>query len=112
MSTRKVHNVNIVRDNRHIKKNYFDRIKGENVKQGGPETGKGKKPKANKVGLITLYFLGVQENAYNWVVDSGNTCHICNSKELFKDFYSLPRSEVSPKVTAVPWKQLVPVLLK
>jgi hypothetical protein len=75
----------------HIQKNCFDRIKEEKAKQGAPETGKGKKPKANKaVGLITRHVLGVQANTHNC---SGATCHICNSKELFEEFRPLSRSE-------------------
>ena len=36
-------------------------------------------------------FLGVREPAHDSIVDSGATCHICKSKELFEDFH--PPSE-------------------
>ena len=48
------------------------------------ETPKGKK-KPSKVGLFTRHVLGVQESAQNWIVDSGATCHISNTKELFQE---------------------------
>ena len=49
----------------------------------------GKSPKSKKVGLVTRHVLGVREPAHDWIVDSGATCHICNSKELFEDFHPL-----------------------
>ncbi len=36
--------------------------------------------------LLTSHVLGVSKPAQHWIVDSGATCHICNSKELFEDF--------------------------
>ena len=29
----------------------------------------------------------------HWIVDSGATCHICISKELFEDFHSLQKPQ-------------------
>ena len=50
----------------------MERIKSEGKdKQSGAETQKGKKPKSNKIGLVTHHVLGVREPAQNWVVDSG-----------------------------------------
>ena len=37
--------------------------------------------------------LGVREPTQNWIVDSGATCHICNSKELFEDLHPLSRPQ-------------------
>ena len=75
----------------HIQKNCTKRIKAEEekAKQGGSESVGGKSPKGKKVGLVTRHVLGVREPANDWIVDSGATCHICNSKELFKDFQPL-----------------------
>ena len=75
----------------HIQKNCTKRIKAEEekAKQGGSETVGDKSPKGKKVGLITRHVLGVREPAHDWIVDSGATCHICNSKELFEDFNPL-----------------------
>ena len=47
-----------------------------------------KSPKAKKVRLVTRHVLGVREPAHDWIVDSGATCHICNSKG-FEDFHPL-----------------------
>ena len=55
----------------------------EKAKRGG------KSPKGKKVGLVTRHVLGVREPAHDWIVDSGATCHIYNSKELFEDFHPL-----------------------
>ena len=55
----------------------------EKAKQGG------KSPQGKKVGLATRHVLGVRELAHDWIVDSGATCHIYNSKELFEDFRPL-----------------------
>ena len=69
----------------HIQKNCTERIKSEGKdKQEATETQKGKKSRPNKVGLLTSHVLGVQESAQNWIVDSGATCHISNTKELFE----------------------------
>ena len=75
----------------HIQKNCTKRIKAEEekAKQGGSDTVGGKSPKTKKVGLITQHVLGVREPAHDWIVDSGATCLICNSKELFEDFNPL-----------------------
>ena len=75
----------------HIQKNCTKRIKAEEekAKQGESETVGGKSPKGKKVGLITRHVLGVREPAHDWIVDSGATCHVCNSKELFEDFNPL-----------------------
>jgi hypothetical protein len=69
----------------HIQRNCTKRIKAEEekAKQGG------KSPQGKKVGLVTRHVLGVREPAHDWIVDSGATCHICNSKELFEDFHPL-----------------------
>ena len=78
----------------HIQKNCMERIKSEGKdKQGGAETQRGKKPKSNKIGLITRHVLGVREPAQNWVVDSGATCHISNTKELFEEFRPLSKPQ-------------------
>ena len=70
----------------HIQKNCADRIKNEGKdKQDGYEVQKGKKPRPNKVGLLTCHVLAAQESAHNWIVDSGATCHISNTKELFEE---------------------------
>ena len=73
----------------HIQKNCTERIKNEEkLKHGTPaETIRGKK--RDKVALLTCHVLGVRESSQNWIVDSGATCHICNSKELFDDFCTL-----------------------
>ena len=76
----------------HIQKNCIDRIKAES-KQGGPEITRGKKPKANKVGLLTCHVLGVRTADHDWIIDSGATCHICNSKELFEEFHPLSKPQ-------------------
>ena len=75
----------------HIQKKFTKRIKAEEekVKQGGSETVGDKSPKGKKVGLVTRHVLGVSQPAHDWIVDSGATCHICNSKELFEDFHPL-----------------------
>ena len=77
----------------HIQKNCTERIKSEDKsKQGAPaETPKGKKEE--KVGLLTRHVLGVREPAQDWILDSGATCHICNSKELFTDFQVLSKPQ-------------------
>ena len=77
----------------HIQKNCTERIKNEEKsKQGAPaETPKGKKKE--KVGLLTRHVLGVRELAQDWILDSGATCHICNSKELFADFQVLSKPQ-------------------
>ena len=74
----------------HIQKNCTERIESEDKsKQGAPaQTPKGKK---EKVGLPTRHVLGVREPALDWILDSGATCHICNSKELFADFEVLSK---------------------
>ena len=54
---------------------------------------RGKKPKLSKIGLVTRHVLEVREPTHNWVVDSGATCHICNSKELFEELYPLSRPQ-------------------
>ena len=78
----------------HIQKNCMERIKSEGKdKQGGAETQRGKKPKSNKIGLVTRHVLGVKEPAQNWVVDSGATCHISNTKELFEKFRPLSKPQ-------------------
>ena len=43
------------------------------------------------MGLLTCHVLGVRKPAETWIVDSGATCHICNSKELFNDFQPLTK---------------------
>ena len=70
----------------HIKKNCLERAKQENS-----ERKKGKK--SNKVGLLTYHVLGVTDPAHNWIIDSGATCHICNSKEMFEEFNPLSKSQ-------------------
>ena len=37
--------------------------------------------------------MGVSEPAPHWIVDSGATCHICNSKELYEDFHPLQKPQ-------------------
>ena len=74
----------------HVQRNCIERKADEKAKQGGSETARGKK-KVNKVGLVTRHVLGVRESApHHWIVDSGATCHICNSKELFEELRPLP----------------------
>lgn len=77
----------------HIQKNCTERIKSEDKsKQGAAaETPKGKKKE--KVGLITRHVLGVREPVQDWILDSGATCHICNSKALFADFQVLSKPQ-------------------
>lgn len=67
----------------HIQKNCIERIRSEG-KNKQVETQTGKKSKLSKVGLVTRHVLGVQEPSYEWIVDSGATCHISNAKELFE----------------------------
>ena len=68
----------------HILRNCTKRIRAEEekAKQGGSETVGSKSPKGKKVGLVTQHVLGVREPAHDWIVDSGATCHICNSKAV------------------------------
>jgi hypothetical protein len=96
----------------HIQRNCTKRIKAEEEKgkQGGSEAVGGKSSKGNKVGLITRHVLGVREPAHDWIVDSGATCHICNSKELFENFNLCRNLKRLPWVMAAPWKRLVLVL--
>ena len=80
----------------HVQKNCTERTKAEEEKSkhGGSEKGKGsKRPKPNGVGLVTSHVLGVTEPAHDWIVDSGATCHICNSKELFEELHSLSKPQ-------------------
>ena len=80
----------------HIQKNCSLRIKDERkAEQDGPgmkgkkRDSKSKNTKHDTVGLVTSHVLGVSEPTSHWVVDSGATCHVCNSKELFEDFHPL-----------------------
>jgi hypothetical protein len=78
----------------HIQKNCSLRIKDERkAEQDGPGIMKGKKrdsksksTKHDAIGLVTSHVLGASEPTSHWIVDSGATCHICNSKELFEDY--------------------------
>ena len=45
------------------------------------------------MGLFTCHVLGVRKPAETWIVDSGDTCHICNSKELIDDLQPLPKPQ-------------------
>ena len=45
------------------------------------------------MGLFTCHILGVREPAQDWILNSGATCHICNSKELFTDFQVLSKPQ-------------------
>ena len=67
----------------HIQKNCWERIKAKRkAEQDGPV-------KRDAVGLVTSHVLGVSEPTSHWIVDSGATCHICNSEELFEVFHPL-----------------------
>ncbi len=67
----------------HIQRNCLERAKDEG---SGNTKGRRKfKPHKEEV-LLTSHVLGVSKPAQHWIVDSGATCHICNSKELFEDF--------------------------
>ena len=80
-----------------IQRNCSERIKDERkAKQDGPGITRGRRrdstSKATEhdaVGLVTRHVLRVSEPISRWVVDSGATCHICNSKELFEEFHPL-----------------------
>ncbi len=63
----------------HMQKNCTERITAEGKSKTG---GLSKPERSSKVGLITRHVLGVTKPADNWIVDSGATCHICNSKEI------------------------------
>ena len=76
----------------HIQKNCYDRIKVEETK-AKQETGKGKRFKSNKVGLVACHALGVQDSTDDWIVDSGATCHICNSEALFDELEPLSKPQ-------------------
>ena len=77
--------------------NCTERTKAEEEKNLSTEDPKKekacKRPKPNGVGLVTSHVLGVTEPAHDWIVDSGATCHICNSKELFEELHSLSKSQ-------------------
>ena len=67
-----------------------DKAEEAKSKQGGAEKGKGSgKPKKRKVGLVTTHALSAAGPNHDWIVDSGATCHICSSKELFQEFQTL-----------------------
>ena len=75
----------------HIQRNCPDRTSAE---QNGSGTAKREQgTKADSVGLITRHVLGVSKPAHHWIMDSGATCHIWNSKELFKVLHSLPKPQ-------------------
>ena len=78
----------------HMQKNCTECIKAESKSKTGAlsEAERGKK-KVSKVGLVTRHILGVRKPAENWIVDSGATCHICNSKELFDDLLPLSKPQ-------------------
>ena len=71
-----------------------DRIKAEERTKPG-EIAKGYKGKSrgNKVGLVACHVLGARETTHDWIVDSGATCHICNSKEFFDEFSPLSQPQ-------------------
>ena len=79
----------------HIQKNCPERVKVERKAEqdrfGTARSGKKQKYKTREgsVALVTRHVLGVSELARHWIVDSGATCHICNSKELYEDFHPL-----------------------
>ena len=77
-----------------MQKNCTERIKAEGKPKpgGSSDTERGKK-KGSKVGLLTCHVLGVRKHSETWIVDSGATCHICNSKELFVDYQPLPKPQ-------------------
>ena len=54
---------------------------------------RGNKAKANKVGLVACHVLGVREPANEWIIDSGATCHICNSRGCFEEFRPLSQPQ-------------------
>ena len=78
----------------HMQKICTERTKAEEEKSkhGGSEKGS-KRPKPKGVGLVTSHVLGVTEPAHDWIVDSGATCHICNSKELFEELHPLSKPQ-------------------
>ena len=57
--------------------------------KGKKRDSKSKSTKHDTVGLVTSHVLGASEPTSHWIVDSGATCHVCNSKELFEDFHPL-----------------------
>ena len=71
-----------------------DRIKAEERTKPG-EIAKGYKGKSrgNKVGLVACHVLGARETTHDWIVDSGATCHICNSKEFYDEFSPLSQPQ-------------------
>ena len=80
----------------HIQKNCLLRIKDERkAEQDGPgmkgkkRDSKSKSTKHDTIGLVMSHVLGASEPTSHWIMDSGATCHICNSKELFEDFHPL-----------------------
>ncbi len=76
----------------HIQRNCLERAKDERkTEQDGSGNTRGRrreqKFKSHKdEALVTSHVLGVSKPAHHWIVDSGATCHICNSKEQFDDF--------------------------
>ena len=78
----------------HMQKNCTERIKAESKsKTGALSEAERVKKKFSKVGLVTSHVLGVRKPAENWIVDSGATCHICNSKELFDNLRPLSKPQ-------------------
>ena len=47
----------------------------------------------NVIGLVTCHVLSAVDKADSWIIDSGATCHICNNRQSFLEFYSLERPQ-------------------
>lgn len=54
---------------------------------------KSKDDKGDSVGPLAHHVLGASELAHLWIVDSGVTSHISNSKELYEVFQPLEKTQ-------------------
>ncbi len=71
----------------HIQRNCPDRTKTE---RRGAETRSRSRFKKDEILVTTLK---AKVHTHDWIVDSGGTSHICNSKELFDEFELLPQPD-------------------
>ncbi len=66
---------------------HIQRFCPERSKTTDKRSGKGRE-KVDKT-LVTCHVLSVGGSSNQWIIDSGATCHICYSKELFEDLHVL-----------------------
>ena len=74
----------------HIQRHCPERSKP--VKKSNSKT-RSKDDKGDSVGLLAHYVLGASELAHPWIVDSGATSHISNSRELYEVFQPLEKTQ-------------------